>query len=97
MSSLAISSVTSSNDTQTAVAARTPGTQTKTPATVAAKVPEDTVKLSEAAQAKQMHSSGQSVSAIATALGTSVSTVDSYLGITDTALLQAAMASAKAK
>ena len=44
-------------------------------------MPEDTVKLSASAQARQMYQSGQSVSSIASSLGTSASTVDSYLGI----------------
>jgi len=43
---------------------------------------EDTVKLSAGAQAETMHQAGQSVSSIASSLGTDVSTVDSYLGIT---------------
>jgi hypothetical protein len=43
---------------------------------------EDTVKLSAAAQAVTMYRAGQSVSQIASSLGTSASAVDSYLGIT---------------
>jgi hypothetical protein len=43
---------------------------------------QDTVQISAAAQAKLLHQAGQSVNSIASALGTSVSTVDSYLGIT---------------
>lgn len=43
---------------------------------------DDTVKLSETAQAKLMHQQGQSVSAIASALGTSTKQIDSDLNIT---------------
>jgi hypothetical protein len=39
------------------------------------------VHLSAAAQAKMMHRSGQSPALIASALGTSVASVDGYLGI----------------
>lgn len=41
----------------------------------------DTVKISQAAQAVLMYQAGQSVSSIASSLGASASTVDSYLGI----------------
>ena len=43
---------------------------------------EDTVKLSAQAQAKLLHSEGQSVSTIAASLGTDAKTVDNYLGVT---------------
>ena len=78
MSSIAFSNFTPSNVSQMAATARTGPTRTETiPA------PEgDTVKLSAAAQAATMHQAGQSVSSIASSLGTSVSTVDSYLVIT---------------
>jgi hypothetical protein len=80
MSSFPISLVNPSNVTQIAATARTgPAQADPTPA------PEvDTVQLSEAAQAEAMHQSGQSVSSIASSLGASVSTVDSYLGIATT-------------
>lgn len=42
----------------------------------------DTVKLSEAAHAKLLHSQGQSVGNIANALGTTTKEIDSDLGIT---------------
>jgi hypothetical protein len=42
----------------------------------------DTVKLSVAAQAKLLHSQGQSVSNIANSLGTTTKEIDSDLGIT---------------
>jgi hypothetical protein len=42
----------------------------------------DTVKLSVAAQAKLLHSQGQSVSNIASSLGTTTKEIDSDLGIT---------------
>jgi hypothetical protein len=42
----------------------------------------DTVKLSVAAQAKLLHSQGQSISNIANSLGTTTKEIDSDLGIT---------------
>jgi hypothetical protein len=53
----------------------------------------DTVEISTAAQAKLLHQQGQSVSSIASALGTDTKTVDGYLGINTqdmTSLLQTA-------
>ena len=55
---------------------------TATAATTGAASQEDTVKLSTAAQAKQLHQQGQNVSAIASSLGTDTKTIDNYLGIT---------------
>lgn len=43
---------------------------------------DDSVKLSETAQAKLLHQQGQSVSAIAASLGTSTKAIDEDLGIT---------------
>ena len=80
MSSFAISLVTPSNATQIGATARTgPAQANPTPAPE-----EDTVQLSEGAQAEALHQSGESVSAIASSLRASVSTVDSYLGIATT-------------
>jgi len=78
MSSIGFSSFTPSNVTQIESTARTGPAQ----ANPAPAPEEDTVQLSAAAQAQAMHQSGQSVSSIASSLGTSVSIVDSYLGIT---------------
>jgi hypothetical protein len=78
MSSIAFSNFTPSNVTQMEATSRTG----PAPAEVAPVPEEDTVKLSDAAQAETMHQAGQSISAIASSLGTNVSTVDSYLGIT---------------
>lgn len=44
--------------------------------------PQDTVKLSAAAQARLLHQQGQSVTVIASALGATAKQVDDYLGIT---------------
>ena len=79
MASIAFSNFTPSNVTQMAATARTgPARIETTPVT-----PEqDTVTLSAAAQALTMHQAGQSISSIASSLGTNISTVDSYLGIT---------------
>jgi hypothetical protein len=77
MSSIAFSSASPSNVAQMATTARTGPVQ-------AGPIPapeEDTVKLSAAAQAETMHQAGQSISSIASSLGTNVTTVDSYLGI----------------
>jgi len=77
MSSIGFLNFTPSNVTQMAATARTgPAQADPTPAPE-----EDTVKLSASAQAETMHQAGQSISSIASSLGTSVSTVDSYLGI----------------
>jgi anti-sigma28 factor (negative regulator of flagellin synthesis) len=77
MSSIAFSNFTPSNVTQMATTARTGPSRAETAPTTE----EDTVKLSAAAQAATMHQAGQSISSIASFLGTNVSTVDSYLGI----------------
>jgi hypothetical protein len=74
MSSIAFSNFSPSNVAQMAATVRTGPAQ--------ADPEEDTVKLSAAAQAESMHQAGQSISSIASSLGTNVSTVDSYLGIT---------------
>jgi DNA-binding NarL/FixJ family response regulator len=55
--------------------------QTQQPDTSSASATEDTVKLSDQAQAKLMYKQGQSVTSIASQLGTTAKTVDSYLGI----------------
>jgi hypothetical protein len=55
--------------------------QTKTN-TQAAQSQDDTVKLSETAQAKLLHQQGQSVSAIASTLGTTTKAINEDLGIT---------------
>ncbi|MGA2807684.1 MAG: hypothetical protein ABSE87_06080 [Terracidiphilus sp.] len=90
MSSFAISGITSSNAPQVAEPAsagtvQNQAAQAAVPTAVpaASSLPEDTVTLSVPAQAQQMYQSGDSVSTIATSLGTSVSTVDSYLGVAD--------------
>lgn len=56
-------------------------TTTATPATTA-NSQADTVKLSEAAQAKLMHAQGQSINQIASSLGTTTKSIDTDLGIT---------------
>jgi hypothetical protein len=56
--------------------------------------PQDTVKISDAAQARLLHQAGESVNSIASALGTDSKTVDSYLGITTQVLDQALLAAA---
>jgi hypothetical protein len=78
MSSIAFSNFTPSNVTQLAATSRTGPAQAETASTPE----EDSVRLSDAAQAETMHQAGQSISSIASSLGTNVSTVDSYLGIT---------------
>jgi hypothetical protein len=50
--------------------------------TVSANTQSDTVKLSQTAQAKLLHSQGQSVSNIANSLGTTTKEIDNDLGIT---------------
>jgi hypothetical protein len=54
---------------------------------------QDTVKLSQAAQAKLLYKQGQSVSAIASALGTTSSAIDEDLGITLEKAIEKAIAS----
>ena len=78
MSSISFSGFTPLNVTQTQAIARTGPAQAESVATPE----EDTVKLSDSAQAESMHQAGQSISSIASSLGTNVSTVDGYLGIT---------------
>jgi hypothetical protein len=80
MASLAISSATQSNEVQ-GVPGATAAAQPVHPASKAVLQP-DTLKLSPAAQARMMHRAGQSLSLIAGTLGTSVASVDGYLGIT---------------
>jgi hypothetical protein len=81
MSSIGFPITTAVNEAQAATTARTAPAQTQ-PVPQAQSLPEDTVTLSAAAQANAMYQSGQSVSSIASSLGASASTVDSYLGIT---------------
>ena len=83
MSSISFSGFTPSNVTQMQATARTGPAQAET-----ATAPEgDTVQLSASAQAETMHQAGQSISSIASSLGTDVSTVDGYLGITVTVVV----------
>lgn len=71
--------------TTTGTTQTTTQTQTQTQAQT-----QDTVQISTEAQAKQLHSQGQSVQAIANDLGTTVAQVNDYLGITvDNAIAQA--------
>ena len=80
MASLAISSATQSNEVPGAPGAKAASQPVHT-ASKAVLQP-DTVRLSPAAQARMMHRAGQSLSLIAATLGTSVASVDGYLGIT---------------
>jgi hypothetical protein len=58
---------------------------------------EDSVKLSDAAQAKALYHEGQSVTAIAASLGTTAKQVNDYLGIAlEEELAQALQATLKA-
>jgi hypothetical protein len=66
----------------------------QTAQTTTASAPQDTVRISDAAQARLLHQQGLSVSSIASALGTDSKTVDSYLGITTQVLGQAILAAA---
>jgi hypothetical protein len=67
-------------------------------ATTGAASQQDSVKLSTAGQAKLLHQEGQSVSAIASSLGTDTKAINNYLGITlDKALEQAIEATLSAK
>lgn len=52
---------------------------------------DDSVKLSETAQAKLLHQQGQSVSAIAASLGTTTAAINEDLGITIDEALQKAL------
>lgn len=56
--------------------------------TTQAAAQQDTVKLSDKAQAQLLHQQGESVSAIASSLGVTKDTVDSYLNITVDAELE---------
>jgi hypothetical protein len=73
----AISNATPSSAVQATATAKTAPVQDKT----ASSSQEDTVKISQAAQAKLLHKQGESVSTIASSLGTDVSSIDGYLGI----------------
>jgi DNA-binding NarL/FixJ family response regulator len=57
--------------------------QTERTTEAAANSAQDTVKISDSAQAKLLHRQGESVKSIAAALGTTTKTVDNYLGITE--------------
>jgi len=81
MASIAISGASSSNALQTAPKAVQVQVQAPADAHNTAILKPDTVKLSAAGMAKMMHRSGQSPALIAAALGTSVASVDGYLGI----------------
>jgi hypothetical protein len=70
------------NVAQVSATARTGPAQVTPPPAAAPE--EDTVKLSVGAQVASLHESGQSPASIASALGTNVTTVDSYLGIVPT-------------
>lgn len=67
----------------------------KTPATTTTSSTKDAVEISAAAQAKLLHQQGQSISSIASALGTDTKTVDDYLGITLTNELTATLKAAE--
>lgn len=84
------------NRTQVDSAAKTAVVQTEQPTkTTATTASDDSVQISAAAQAKLLHQSGQSVTSIASALGTDTKTVDDYLGIATTEALTAALKSAE--
>jgi len=96
-------SISVNTSTETAVAvAQTQATQkiaqqstAKTTSTTSA--PNDEVKISATAQAKQLHMSGQSVKQISAALGMDTKSVEELLGLTTdvtTAVLAAATAGA---
>jgi len=88
MSSISFSGFAPSNVAQMQATARTGPAQPETVVTPE----EDTVKLSASAQAETLHQAGQSISSIASSLGTDISTVDSYLGITVAAAVPLAAA-----
>jgi hypothetical protein len=83
MSSFAISSILPVSGARSTSTVATGPAQPQ-PAPQVATPQEDTVQLSVTAQAQAMYQSGESVSSIASSLGTSVSLVDSYLGIATT-------------
>jgi hypothetical protein len=72
-----------SSATQAGSAVETAPTHTASTEAVktSAGIKQDTVKLSLAAQIKMMHHQGQSAGQIAASLGTSVASVDGYLGV----------------
>lgn len=80
MASMAISSITPSQVTQTAPTVKAAPAQAE-PVAKAAVLQPDTVKLSPAAQARMMHREGRSPALIAAMLGTNVISVDGYLNI----------------
>jgi len=67
--------------TLTNASTQTPSQATTSTATTASSQ-EDTVKLSETAQAKMLYKLGQSVSVIASTLGTTTKAINEELGIT---------------
>jgi proline dehydrogenase len=85
---MSISSVSSSNAwdlSSQKTSATTTWSSTKQAATdkaAASASPEDTVKISAAAQAKLMEKQGMTIKQIATSLATDTKTVDQYLGVT---------------
>lgn len=66
----------------------TPANENADATPAVAKAPEDKVQLSVAAQAKSLAHQGQSVTQIASNLALPVKTVDEYLGITESSVLQ---------
>jgi hypothetical protein len=81
MASMAISSATPSYGTQATTAPKPAPAQTESTAKSTVRTSQDTVRISQAAQAKMMHRQGLSVAVIATSLGTNVASVDGYLNI----------------
>jgi hypothetical protein len=82
MASVALFTTASNLYNTAELPATTSSTQTGAATKAATDSQEDTVKLSTAAQAKLLYKQGQSVSAIASSLGTTAKEVDDYLGIT---------------
>jgi hypothetical protein len=80
---------TSQQSTGKSTAATTATAQTSSADT------DDTVKLSAKAQAKLLHTQGQSIQSIASSLGITVKDVDGYLGISTQQALQQALAAAQ--
>jgi hypothetical protein len=81
MASIAISSASPTYATQASASAKTTPEQAGTMQESPAVLKPDTVKLSPMAQAKMMYRTGQSLTLIASTLGTSVATIDGYLNI----------------
>jgi hypothetical protein len=81
MASMAISSATPSIGTQATAARGSATVQTESTAKSTDRNSPDTVKISQAAQAKLMHRQGLSIAVIASSLGTNVASVDGYLNI----------------